>query len=96
VVITVVPIRKRRGRRQVKFRYDPQSGALYIRLRAGQIYETLELAEGAYLNIDIEGRVLGAVFLSLEDFAEFASRQGKVGVELPRAACRIRTRSSWT
>ena len=67
----------------MKFRYDPQSGALYIRLRAGQIYETLELAEGAYLNIDIEGPVLGAVFLSLEDFAEFASRQRKVGVELP-------------
>ena len=67
----------------MKFRYDPQSGALYIRLRAGQIYETLELAEGAYLNIDIEGRVLEAVFLSLEDFAEFASRQRKVGVELP-------------
>ncbi|MDQ3923866.1 MAG: hypothetical protein M3309_08065 [Actinomycetota bacterium] len=40
----------------------------------------MELAEGAYLNIDIEGRVLGAVFLSLE---EFASRQRKGGVELP-------------
>lgn len=67
----------------MKVRYDPQSGALYIRLRAGQIHETLELAEGAYLNIDIESRVLGAVFLSLEDFAEFASRQGEGGVELP-------------
>ena len=43
----------------------------------------MELAEGAYLNIDIEGRVLGAVFLSLEEFAEFVSRQGKGGVELP-------------
>jgi uncharacterized protein YuzE len=64
----------------VKFRYDPQSGALYIRLREGQIHKTLELAEGAYLNIDSEGRVLGAVFLYLE---EFASRQGKRGVELP-------------
>ncbi len=67
----------------MKFRYDPQSGALYIRLREGQMHKTLELAEGAYLNIDIERRVLGAVFLSLEEFAEFASRQGKGGVELP-------------
>ena len=67
----------------MKFRYDPQLGTLYIRLREGQIYETLKLAEGAYLDIDVEGRVLGAEFLSLEEFAEFASRQGKVGTELP-------------
>jgi uncharacterized protein YuzE len=67
----------------VKLRYDPQSGALYIRLREGQIYRILELAEGVYLDIDVEGRVLGAEFLSLEEFAEFASRQGKVGVKLP-------------
>ena len=67
----------------MKFRYDPQPGALYSRLREGQIHETLELAKGTYLDIDIEGRVLGAEFLYLEEFTEFTSHQGKVGVELP-------------
>ncbi len=79
----------------MKFRYDPRSGALYIRLREGQIHETLELAEDAYLDIDITGRVLGAEFLSLEEFAEFASRQRKVGVELPDRL-EDRARSGWT
>jgi uncharacterized protein YuzE len=37
----------------MKFRYDPQLGALSIPLREGQIYEILELAEGAYLDIDV-------------------------------------------
>jgi uncharacterized protein YuzE len=37
----------------VKFRYDPQIGALSIRLREGQIYEILELVEGTYINIDV-------------------------------------------
>ncbi len=31
----------------------------------------------------ITGQVLGVEFLSLEEFAEFASRQRKAGVELP-------------
>ena len=52
----------------MKFRYDPQSGALYIRLRDGRVDETLPVSEGFYLDIDDEGRVLGAEFLSLEEF----------------------------
>ncbi len=60
--------------------YDPRYGALYIRLREGQIHETLEPAEGVYLDVDITGRVVGVEFLSLE---ESASRQGRAGVELP-------------
>ena len=66
----------------MKFRYDPQSGALYIRLREGQVDETLPLAEGFYLDIDEGGRVLGAEFLSLEEFKEWASQEG-IEVNLP-------------
>ena len=55
---------------------------LSIRLREGQIHETLELAGGTYLDLDIEGRGWGTKFLYFEEFAEFASCQGKVGVEL--------------
>lgn len=66
----------------MKFRYDPQSGALYVRLREGRVDETLPLAEGVYFDIDAEGRVLGAEFLSLEEFAEWASQEG-IEVQLP-------------
>jgi uncharacterized protein YuzE len=66
----------------VRFKYDPESGALYIRLSEGRVEETLPVAEGYYLDIDKEGRVLGAEFLSLEEFKEWAAQRG-VEVELP-------------
>jgi len=58
----------------VKFRYDPPSGALYIRIKEGTVHETLPISEGIYFDIDAEGEVLGAEFLSLEEFKEWASR----------------------
>ncbi len=66
----------------MKFRYDPESGALYIRLKEGLVDETLPVTEGFYLDIDNQGDVLGAEFLSLEEFAEWASQKG-LEVKLP-------------
>ena len=66
----------------MKFRYDPESGALYIRLKEGLVDETLPVTEGYYLDIDSEGDVLGAEFLSLEEFTEWASQKG-LEVKLP-------------
>jgi uncharacterized protein YuzE len=69
----------------VKLRYDTVSGALYMRIREGQIEETLELAEpgfGAYMDIDREGNVLGLEFLSLHEFAELITRSGGA-LEIP-------------
>ena len=66
----------------MSFKYDPESGALYIHLREGQVAETLPIAEGFYLDIDSEGQVLGAEFLSIEEFKEWAS-QADVEVKLP-------------
>jgi uncharacterized protein YuzE len=65
----------------LKLTHDPQSGALYIRLREGRVSETLELVPdepgfGAYLDIDETGNVLGAEFLSLEEMGEFIARAG--------------------
>ena len=66
----------------MKFRYDPKSGALYVRIKEGEVHETLPLSEGIYFDIDADGEVLGAEFLSLEEFKEWASSQG-MEVELP-------------
>lgn len=61
------------------FEYDPESGAIYVRLLAGEIVETVPLAEpgfGAAVDVDHEGHVLGVEFLSFEEFAELIARSG--------------------
>jgi uncharacterized protein YuzE len=63
------------------FRFDPESGAIYITLREGTVDDTMEIAEGAYIDIDAEGRVLGAEFLSQEEFAEALEKYA--GLDLP-------------
>jgi uncharacterized protein YuzE len=66
----------------VKLRYDPESGALYARFKEGTIEETVQHADGVYLDIDAEGRVLGAEFLTLKELAEAVSAESG-GWELP-------------
>jgi uncharacterized protein YuzE len=69
----------------MRFEFDPESGALYVRVREGQIEETLDLAEpgfGAHLDIDREGNVMGVEFLSLQEFEELVTRSGGT-LELP-------------
>jgi uncharacterized protein YuzE len=69
----------------MRFEFDPESGALYIRIREGEIEEILELGEpgfGAYLDIDRDGNVMGAELLSLEEFTQLIARSGGV-LKLP-------------
>ncbi|MBA2714856.1 MAG: DUF2283 domain-containing protein [Rubrobacteraceae bacterium] len=67
----------------MRFRYDPQSGALYFRLREGKIEETLDLpSPGGYMDVDPEGNVMGLEFLSLQEYVTFLSGFGGE-VELP-------------
>ncbi len=60
----------------MKLRYDPESGALYVRVREGTIEETVQHADGVYLDIDTEGRVLGAEFLTLGELAGAITAEG--------------------
>ena len=60
----------------MKLRYDPESGALYMRLAEGTIAETVQHADGVYLDIDAKGRVLGAEFLTLKELAETVTAEG--------------------
>ncbi len=60
----------------MKLRYDPESGALYMRIREGAIEETVQHADGVYLDIDAEGRVLSAEFLTLKELAEAITAEG--------------------
>jgi pyruvate/2-oxoglutarate dehydrogenase complex dihydrolipoamide acyltransferase (E2) component len=66
----------------MRMRYDPESGALYFRLREGDIEETAELeTPGAYMDLDSEGRVMGLEFLSVHEFLGFlVAMGGKVSI----------------
>lgn len=63
----------------MRFTHDPESGAFYVRVREGTYHETLDLAEpgfGAHVDVDEQGYVLGAEFLSFEEFAEIIALAG--------------------
>jgi uncharacterized protein YuzE len=66
----------------MRFSHDPESGALYLRLRDGEIAETVELrSPGALADVDDRGNVLGLEFLSLEEFVYFMdSAEGEASV----------------
>lgn len=67
----------------MRMRYDPESGALYFRVREGKIEETLELpSPGAYMDVDAGGAVMGLEFLSIQEFVMFLTGFGGE-VELP-------------
>lgn len=43
--------------------YDPVADALYVRVRDGEVADTVEVAEGVIVDLDREGRVLGIEIL---------------------------------
>lgn len=61
-----------------RFERDPESGALYVRLRDGEYAETIPLTPGLGTGVDVdaEGLVLGIEFLSFEEYAELLARTG--------------------
>ena len=66
----------------IRFRHDPTTGALYFRLREGEIAETLELpTPGAYVDIDEDGNIMGLEFLNLQEFLySIDSAHGELGL----------------
>ncbi|MDN5344619.1 MAG: hypothetical protein PWQ18_730 [Clostridia bacterium] len=68
----------------MKFRYDPDADALYIRFNDSSIYETEEISQGVMLDIDAEGILVGLEILNA------SKKLGKppltVELELPKIA----------
>ena len=50
---------------------DDKAGLLYIELREGRVNRTEQMANGAFLDLDAEGGVIGVEFLSTEAFEAF-------------------------
>ena len=54
----------------MKFEYDPQADALYIRLAAGKVAETEEVCPGLILDYDKGGKILGIEMLDVSKTAD--------------------------
>lgn len=81
----------------MRFEHDSESGAWYVRLREGEIEETIPLAEpgfGASVDVDREGYVLGVEFLSLQEFTELVARFGG-SLDLPERIKEMGQPLSW-
>jgi uncharacterized protein YuzE len=58
---------------------DPETGVLYLRIKGsegapGLVDQTVEVEEGAYLDLDAEMKPVGMEFLDIEDFEAFLEK----------------------
>ena len=60
----------------MRIEHDPTVDALYLRLRAGNVAETIELSDSIYLDVDGEGHILGAEFVDAAEFFAVLQRHG--------------------
>ena len=54
----------------MKFEYDPQADALYIRMASGKVAETEEVRPGLMLDYDENGKILGIEMLDVSKPAD--------------------------
>ena len=64
----------------MRFEYDPGADALYVWLGEGRVERTVELAEGAYADLDAEDRPVGLEFVALAAFRDVLERRGTLVV----------------
>lgn len=64
----------------MRFEFDSEADALYIRINEGQVERTIELEEGVYADLDAEDRPLGLEFIALAAFDEWMKRHGTLTV----------------
>jgi uncharacterized protein YuzE len=79
----------------LRIRHDKESGALYIRVRDGRYDHTEDFSERAdvYLDVDVEGNVLGLEALSFDDLAIAVEEQGG-NLDLPEPPAGVRGESN--
>lgn len=64
----------------MRFEFDSEADALYIRLEEGRVSRTIELEEGVYADLDAEDRPLGLEFVALAAFDEWMKRHGTLNI----------------
>ncbi len=64
----------------MRFEFDSEADALYIRIKDGHVERTIELDKGVYADLDLEDRPLGLEFIALAAFDEWMKRHGTLNV----------------
>lgn len=64
----------------MRFEFDNEADALYIRIQEGRVERTIELEEGIYVDLDDDNRPLGLEFIALAAFDEWMKRHGTLNV----------------
>ena len=64
----------------MRFEFDNEADALYIRVGEGRVDRTIELEEGVYADLDAEARPLGLEFIALAAFDGWMKRHGTLNV----------------
>ena len=64
----------------VRFEFDSEADALYIRINEGRVERTMEIEEGVYADLDAQDRPLGLEFIALAAFDEWMKRHGTLEV----------------
>lgn len=60
----------------MRIEHDPSVDALYFRVRAGRVAETVELSDDIYLDVDPDGQILAAEFVNAGEFFAVLQRHG--------------------
>jgi uncharacterized protein YuzE len=67
----------------MKITYSAAHSLLYVRLRAGETANTVEIAPDVYVDVDEAGSPLGVEFLNAADFLPFLARHdGRLDAEM--------------
>jgi uncharacterized protein YuzE len=74
-----------------EWRYDAQADAAYIRIRQGQVANTVELAEGVIVDYDAQGQLLGIELLDVMDHLSHV----RVGLATVSGSISIPGRAVW-
>ena len=64
----------------MRFEFDSEADALYIRINEGRVERTMEIEEGVYADLDAQDRPLGLEFIALATFDEWMKRHGTLEV----------------
>ena len=64
----------------MRFEFDSEADALYIRINEGRVERTMEIEEGIYADLDAQDRPLGLEFIALAAFDEWMKRHGTLEV----------------
>ena len=64
----------------MRFEFDSEADALYIRINEGRVERTMEIEEGVYADLDAQDRPLGLEFIALAAFDEWMKRHGALEV----------------